>query len=88
MKKSEKLMIQAIRREKVKALWHEGKTCSEIAKLIDSNMPTIMRDCRAMDLPTSKEERASVQLLQNIEPDPEADLWHWATYRKPLNRLV
>lgn len=81
-------MIQTSRREKVKTLWHEGKSCSEIAKLTDSNMPTIMRDCKAMNLPLNKEERACVQLLQDIDPDPDADLWHWATYRKPLNRLV
>ena len=74
---------QADRRKKVKALWHEGKSCNEIAKLIDSNPATVMRDCRAMDLPLNKKERDTLQPPPQTEwpdDDPESKLWNLALY--------
>ncbi|MBE0471186.1 MAG: helix-turn-helix domain-containing protein [Methyloprofundus sp.] len=75
------------RRTKVRALWHEGKSCNQIAKLIDSSPATVMRDCRAMDLPLNKKEREAVQASCETDDDPDAELWNHALYCFKSNEL-
>lgn len=80
---------QVVRREQVKELWHEGKSCIEIAKLIDSNPATVMRDCRAMNLPLNKKERDALQATPQTdwEDDPESQLWNLALFGRRLKQV-